>query len=66
MRLNQNLISNDSALVNCHDCATAGSLCPCGHHEGYHNDAGVCLQRHKCGCAGLPTEAYTPDEEFFR
>ena len=41
-------------------------MCPCGHHEGYHNDAGVCLQRHKCKCAGLPAEANTPDEEFWK
>ena len=41
-------------------------MCPCGHHEGYHNDAGVCLQRHKCGCNGLPAEASTPDEEFWQ
>jgi hypothetical protein len=32
-------------------------LCPCGHHEGYHNDAGKCLHANhfdKCGCTGLP------------
>lgn len=25
-------------------------MCDCGHHEGYHNDAGECLMRHECGC----------------
>ena len=37
--------------------------CPCGHHEGYHNDAGECLLRHKCGCSGLPAECLTPLSE---
>lgn len=27
--------------------------CECGHHEGYHNDAGVCLLTHKCACKGM-------------
>ena len=27
-------------------------VCSCGHHHGYHNDAGVCLQRHRCKCSG--------------
>lgn len=40
-------------------------MCPCGHHEGYHNDDGVCLQRHKCGCSGLPADAETPLDDFF-
>ena len=35
-------------------------MCPCGHHEGYHNDAGACLKAHKCGCEGLPAECRTP------
>jgi len=34
--------------------------CPCGHHEGYHNDAGECLNRHACGCTGLPADCFTP------
>lgn len=29
-------------------------MCACGHHEGYHNDAGACLLAHKCGCPGMP------------
>ena len=37
--------------------------CPCGHHEGFHNDAGECLQAAKCGCTGLPPECETPLEE---
>ena len=35
-------------------------MCPCGHHEGYHNDAGECLLVHKCGCQGLPKDCRTP------
>lgn len=35
-------------------CYDEGPLeCVCGHHEGFHNDAGECLQAAKCGCAGL-------------
>ena len=34
--------------------------CPCGHHEGYHNDAGKCLLQHKCRCKGLPAACLTP------
>lgn len=40
-------------------------MCPCGHHEGYHNDDRQCLLRHKCGCIGLPSSCFTTDEEFF-
>lgn len=28
-------------------------MCKCGCHEGYHNDAGVCLRARKCGCTGF-------------
>lgn len=38
--------------------------CPCGHHEGYHNDDGECLQRHQCGCAGLPPDCLTALEDL--
>lgn len=38
--------------------------CPCGHHEGFHNDKGECLQHATCGCKGLPAECRTPDNEF--
>jgi len=38
-------------------------MCPCGHHEGYHNDAGQCLLQHKCGCTGIPPECVTPLSE---
>lgn len=38
--------------------------CPCGHHEGYHNDDGECLLRYQCYCTGLPTECLTPMEEM--
>ena len=39
-------------------------MCPCGHHEGYHNDAGVCHLKHKCKCIGLPAECLTPNDEL--
>lgn len=39
-------------------------VCPCGHHEGYHNDRGACLNRQRCGCAGLPAHCRSSDEEF--
>lgn len=46
-------------------CYTNGPrMCPCGHHEGYHDDAGRCLLTGVCGCAGLPNECCTPDEEM--
>ena len=35
-------------------------VCPCGHHEGYHNAGGACLHVATCGCAGLPDECLTP------
>jgi len=36
-----------------HWCCQAGpKVCPCGHHEGFHND--------ECGCSGLPANCYTP------
>lgn len=39
-------------------------MCPCGHHEGYHNDAGRCLQTHLCGCVGIPASCVTPIDEM--
>lgn len=44
--------------------ANGPKVCPCGHHEGYHSDAGECLQRVRCGCAGLPPDCLTPLEEM--
>jgi hypothetical protein len=38
-------------------------MCPCGHHEGYHNDDGECLLSHKCGCKGIPDECVTSLDE---
>ena len=35
-------------------------VCPCGHHEGYHNDAGACLLADECKCSGLPADCLTP------
>ncbi len=31
----------------------APKMCMCGHHEGYHNDKGECLQEDKCSCVGM-------------
>ena len=46
-------------------CYPAGPRdCPCGHHEGYHNDAGHCLWRGQCRCVGLPPECLTPLEDM--
>lgn len=45
-------------------------MCPCGHHEGYHDDSGACLHslgadsRSACNCEGLPADCRTTDEEF--
>ena len=52
-------------------------MCPCGHHEGYHDDGGICLFRRYapmknsprsspcvCSCTGLPADCRTPDEDF--
>ena len=39
-------------------------VCPCGHHEGYHNDKGSCLHSAQCGCEGLPSDCFTTDKEF--
>jgi hypothetical protein len=36
----------------CYD-APGPRTCVCGHHEGYHNDQGICLHSHdfsNCGC----------------
>lgn len=46
-------------------CYSAGPrMCPCGHHEGYHNDAGACLLQRECKCSGLPAESLTPSDEL--
>lgn len=39
-------------------------MCPCGDHEGYHGDDGLCLRRHICGCKGLPANCLTPFDEM--
>lgn len=38
----------------------APKMCPCGHHEGYHNDGGECLRAASCECSGLPADRRTP------
>lgn len=35
-------------------------FCPCGHHEGFHDDRGACLLKHRCKCSGLPASRRTP------
>jgi len=48
------------------DCYGKGPrVCPCGHHEGYHDDSGACLLAHVCGCTGLPAECLTPMDEMY-
>jgi hypothetical protein len=39
-------------------------MCPCGHHEGYHNDDGACLLASRCGCIEIPPECVTPIEDM--
>lgn len=39
-------------------------MCPCGHHEGYHNSDGACLLAGQCKCAGLPVQCLTPLEDM--
>ena len=35
-------------------CFEGGArTCTCGHHEGYHSDAGECLLANECGCGGF-------------
>jgi hypothetical protein len=38
--------------------------CPCGHHEGYHDDKGRCVRGAECKCTGLPPECLTPLEDM--
>ena len=44
---------------------SAPKVCPCGCHEGFHNDAGACLRAASCGCSGLPADCLTPDADFY-
>lgn len=39
-------------------------MCPCGHHEGFHDSEGRCLQAGRCGCSGLPADCLTPMAEL--
>ena len=39
-------------------------MCPCGHHEGYHDEGGTCLLTSQCGCTGLPASSFTSSEEM--
>lgn len=52
----------------CYDDEGGPLVCRCGCHEGWHNDAGDCLQRNACGCRGAtfsgtrlaPIEGFKP------
>jgi hypothetical protein len=35
-------------------------MCECGHHEGFHNDAGSCLRHRQCGCSGFKEKESRP------
>ena len=39
-------------------------MCPCGHHEGYHDDNGNCLLRKECHCSGIPEDCTSSDDEM--
>jgi hypothetical protein len=56
--------SEDSPYVPAHSYINGPKMCPCGHHEGYHNGDGECLQRRNCKCSGLPAECYTADDDL--
>lgn len=61
----------DTPYVPAHCYPDGPKMCPCGHHEGYHDSQGVCLfrlydfsrrrtRRHPlCPCPGLPPECFT-------
>lgn len=36
-------------------------MCSCGHHHGYHNDAGACLLRRECRCPSY--DGAEPEDE---
>lgn len=38
-------------------------MCKCGHHEGYHSDAGECLHAKSCGCAGADWQYAAKEDE---
>lgn len=53
--------------VPAHIYKNGPKMCPCGHHEGYHDDHGRCLHAvhfTKCGCTGLPADCLTPMEDI--
>lgn len=56
--------SDDSPYVPSWCYPRGAKMCPCGHHEGYHNDKGKCLLAHACACAGLPAECQSTNEEM--
>jgi len=39
-------------------------MCPCGHHEGFHDDRGGCIRIHECLCSGIPDDCVTPLAEM--
>jgi len=55
---------DETPYVPAHCYKNGPKMCPCGDHEGFHADNGVCLRRRKCGCLGLPARCLTPLEEM--
>lgn len=55
---------SDTPYVPAYCYSKGPKMCPCGHHEGYHNDAGRCLLVRRCRCAGIPPECVTPMEDM--
>lgn len=39
-------------------------MCPCKHHEGFHADDGTCVRRAQCGCAGMPRDCLTSNQDM--
>lgn len=55
---------DNSPYVPDHCYSNGPKMCPCGHHEGFHNSDGKCLLDAECGCACLPSRCETPIEEM--
>ncbi len=53
-----------SPYVPAHCYSKGPKMCPCGHHEGFHNDDGKCLLDAECHCLCLPPGCETALEEM--
>ena len=58
--------SDNCPYVPAHCYMNGPLMCPCGHHEGYHNGNSQCLRVAECKCSGLPEDCFTTDEEFIK